>query len=69
MPGRGNGGVAGVIAGAEGPLGALAGNAGVGSWLGKWHVKDRIVQGDKFRVNLFDGPVVTIEDPVEEPVR
>jgi hypothetical protein len=44
-------------------------NRRVGSWLGKWYVKDRILQGDKFKVNLFDGPVVTIEDPVEEPVR
>ncbi|MET9272162.1 NucA/NucB deoxyribonuclease domain-containing protein [Kribbella sp. NPDC003557] len=35
-----------------------------GCWLGKWYTKDRLLPGDKFTVHIFDGPVVTQEDPV-----
>jgi hypothetical protein len=43
-------------------------NRRVGSWLGKFYVKDRILQGDKFLVRIFDGPIWPIEEPVEDPV-
>ncbi|WP_406048318.1 hypothetical protein [Kribbella sp. NBC_00889] len=39
-------------------------NRRAGRWLQLWYYKDRILSGDKFTVNIFDGPVVTAEDPV-----
>jgi deoxyribonuclease NucA/NucB len=36
-----------------------------GCWMGKWLVKDRVLEGDEFQVDIFDGP--TYPEPPEEP--
>lgn len=41
-----------------------ADNRRSGCWLGRWYVKDRILEGDKFSVSIYGGPPAA-EDPAE----
>lgn len=42
-----------------------ADNQLAGSWFGAWYKKDRILPGDKFKVDIYDGPIVDESGQIE----